>query len=153
MKTCRKCKEEREAEHFTKNSERSDGLSSYCRTCSRKINKDRYDSLDVGTKRKYRKKGYLAFRYGITAEEYDRCMATSDCCEKCGVIPTDKNKTNKHPTSLVYDHCHVTGKFRGVLCNACNMSIGRLGDTLEGIKEAYDYMLRHYEVKEVKLNG
>jgi len=67
--------------------------------------------------------------YKITYEEYIKRMATSDCCEICG----SKEK-------LSYDHDHDTMKFRGVLCNKCNRSIGQLGDTLESIQKVIDYL-------------
>jgi hypothetical protein len=50
-----------------------------------------------------------------------------DCCKK----PT---------TKFVLDHDHQTSKFRGWLCDGCNIGISRLGDTQEGVKKAYDYL-------------
>jgi len=41
---------------------------------------------------------------------------------------------------LVMDHDHVTGQFRGWICNRCNLGIGSLGDTVDGVKAALDYM-------------
>lgn len=38
------------------------------------------------------------------------------------------------------DHCHQTGKFRGILCSGCNTAIGRLGDTLAGVEAAAKYL-------------
>jgi len=63
-------------------------------------------------------------------------MATSSECQICG--STDK---------LCYDHCHTTGKFRGVLCRSCNSAIGLLGDTKESLYKAYKY-LKMIETKE-----
>ena len=42
------------------------------------------------------------------------------------------------------DHDHETGRIRGVLCFQCNVGIGRLGDTLEGVMRAElgDYIIR-----------
>jgi hypothetical protein len=38
------------------------------------------------------------------------------------------------------DHCHVTGQFRGFLCNACNAGIGFLGDNINGVGKALKYI-------------
>lgn len=38
------------------------------------------------------------------------------------------------------DHCHETGKIRGVLCVSCNSGIGSLGDTTKGVKQALEYL-------------
>ena len=41
---------------------------------------------------------------------------------------------------LVWDHDHVTGLFRGYICDSCNTGIGKLGDTIEGIRLAEVYL-------------
>ena len=40
------------------------------------------------------------------------------------------------------DHCHITGKFRGWLCGKCNMGIGALGDSIQGLQRAIEYLKR-----------
>lgn len=54
-------------------------------------------------------------------------------CELC-------NKQSRIPLHL--DHDHKTGRFRGWLCFNCNTSIGKLGDTVEGLKRAIAYLER-----------
>lgn len=61
-------------------------------------------------------------------------MATSPKCQKCG-------STHR----LQYDHDHDTMAFRGVLCWDCNVGIGKLGDSIEGLEAALAYLRRHYE--------
>ena len=56
-----------------------------------------------------------------------------DVCNCCGK-PSHK--------SLVVDHCHETLKFRGWLCETCNHGIGKLGDNIEGVQKALDYLRR-----------
>jgi hypothetical protein len=41
------------------------------------------------------------------------------------------------------DHCHKTGRVRGLLCRACNVSIGTLGDDHEGVRRALAYLETH----------
>jgi hypothetical protein len=43
------------------------------------------------------------------------------------------------------DHCHETGKIRGLLCHSCNTGIGKLGDNLEGLQKAVSYLERFYD--------
>lgn len=38
------------------------------------------------------------------------------------------------------DHCHETGKVRGILCPGCNLGLGKLGDNVEGLQRALDYL-------------
>lgn len=53
-----------------------------------------------------------------------------ECCKK----PTDKWRL---------DHDHQTGKFRGWLCDSCNLGIGKLGDNLSGLMLAVEYLSRN----------
>ena len=77
--------------------------------------------------------------YGISTEEYEQMVADRkglcDCCNEKVIAkpPLDK---------LVVDHCHNTGKIRGLLCNKCNVGIGILGDTVENINRAISYLER-----------
>lgn len=54
-------------------------------------------------------------------------------CAVCHKLPTVRN-------GLVFDHCHDTNTFRGYLCNSCNRSIGVLGDTVESLLAAINYL-------------
>jgi hypothetical protein len=56
-------------------------------------------------------------------------------CECCGVL-------RRKARSLDLDHCHVSGQFRGWLCNNCNTAIGKLGDSIDGLMKAVRYLER-----------
>jgi hypothetical protein len=57
-----------------------------------------------------------------------------DRCELRGCLPGK--------FSLVRDHNHRTGKFRGWICALCNTALGKLGDDIEGVQQALDYLRR-----------
>tara|TARA_B100001564_G_scaffold357873_1_gene375118 strand:- start:554 stop:931 length:378 start_codon:yes stop_codon:yes gene_type:complete len=61
-------------------------------------------------------------------------------CECCGRVPKIDQKTGK-PQSLRFDHDHLTEKFRGWICDRCNSGIGKLGDNVEGIVKALNYLI------------
>ena len=53
---------------------------------------------------------------------------------KSSMLHGQKNK------SMCFDHDHTTHTFRGWICRECNMAIGHLGDTVEGLQAALDYL-------------
>jgi hypothetical protein len=57
-------------------------------------------------------------------------------CECCGGSPNGQGAT------LHRDHDHLTGKFRGWICMTCNTGIGKLGDSLDGVANALQYLVR-----------
>lgn len=73
-----------------------------------------------------------AKKYGVTpAEMYAFTRATA--CQSCGRADAD----------LVVDHCHSTGRLRGMLCGQCNVGIGMFADDAEKLKKAIAYLRRH----------
>lgn len=71
-------------------------------------------------------------RYNITNEEYEKLISVSNC-QLC-------HKLFKKKRDIQIDHCHETGKIRGVLCRVCNVSIGGLGDSIKGLQSAITYL-------------
>jgi hypothetical protein len=79
---------------------------------------------------------HLARRYKITSSEYDRLlMVQGGRCAICGAQPTETKRGG-----LEVDHCHATGAIRGLLCGPCNRGIGNLGDSLDVIRKAAEYL-------------
>lgn len=78
----------------------------------------------------------LRTKYGITIDEW---LAMVDAVDgRCEIFKRDDR-------TLCVDHCHVTSKVRGVLCRSCNAALGQLGDTLEAVESAAQYLRQHYE--------
>jgi hypothetical protein len=46
----------------------------------------------------------------------------------------------ERPERLVVDHDHITNRVRGLLCYSCNTGIGKLGDSVNGLKRALQYL-------------
>lgn len=45
--------------------------------------------------------------------------------------------------AFVLDHCHETGRFRGYLCDRCNVGLGKFRDSPDLLGKAMLYLLRH----------
>lgn len=81
----------------------------------------------VAKKKIYRRKRHLERKYGITQPQWDAMFeAQGGVCALCKV----PGRAGRHG-KLVVDHCHETGKVRGLLCGPCNVAIGILGETVE----------------------
>jgi hypothetical protein len=108
--TCGRCKVEKPAEHFALNRTKARGLQSMCLECMR----DR--------------------KYGLEPGEYDRMLkAQGDGCAIC-----------KQPCArerrLSVDHCHATGRVRGLLCQNCNAAIGMFKEDVALLYRAVEYL-------------
>lgn len=67
----------------------------------------------------YRRNGFLKTKYGITLDDYKNMVISQN--GKCLICGIDNPRVNK---SWHVDHCHKTGKVRGLLCNYCNPRLG-----------------------------
>ena len=77
----------------------------------------------------------LRTRYGITLDNYNEMFIKQD--GKCAICGNHQSETK---TALVVDHCHSTGKVRGLLCGNCNRGIGCLKDDIENLRCAILYL-------------
>jgi uncharacterized protein YlaI len=60
-------------------------------------------------------------------------------CAICNHILAMDNNT------LNIDHCHKTGKVRGLLCFNCNVGLGNFRDNPINLKKALAYLGKHSE--------
>jgi hypothetical protein len=91
---------------------------------------------------KYRR-AHLKHEYGLTKEQYDEMLlAQKGVCAICKQEETWKYKSGRI-ASLSVDHCHTTGKIRGLLCRDCNQSLGKFKDDHNMLRAAYEYLSTH----------
>jgi Recombination endonuclease VII len=127
-KPCAKCGEVKRLEEFYYRSSSSGAKKSttpsrhsYCKECSLAI------AQLTATQDRANK---LSYRYGISLADFEALAPHG--CQICGAKRPDR--------TLVVDHDHDTGKFRGILCSQCNTAIGLLGDEPERIFKAFYYL-------------
>lgn len=99
-----------------------------CSQCFDKASRLRnIERAKAGDKRKH-----LRVAYGITPERLAALTkAQRDMCAICGVRP---------PKSLQIDHCHKTGRIRGLLCFKCNVFIGHLEQKMAALPRYLGYL-------------
>ena len=82
----------------------------------------------------------LVSAYGITYEDYQRMLsAQGGVCKICLEVNPRKSQRRKL-RPLFVDHCHKTGKVRGLLCTHCNSAIGYFKENAEVIVRAISYL-------------
>lgn len=83
--------------------------------------------------------GIIRRTYGITLVQYhEKLSAQGGGCAICGT-KVDQVKTRR----LAIDHCHATGKVRGVLCTKCNQGVGHFNDSLDLLDKAKAYLIQY----------
>ena len=85
----------------------------------------------------------LAQVYGLSMEDYNAMQAhQGGACAICKQPPTAR--------PLFVDHCHATGKVRGLLGHACNSSLGFMRDDHTRTSAATKYLLKATRDDETK---
>jgi hypothetical protein len=79
--------------------------------------------------------------FGISLSEYEQLnIQQNGVCAICNKSETLSMKGK--PPVLRVDHCHATGKIRGLLCHKCNCAIGLLEDSIDLCIKASNYLRR-----------
>jgi hypothetical protein len=104
----------------------------YCAYCGKRKNKKSFpkhimykDKLDTRCKNCIKKQNKVRDKL------HKEAPLKPEVCECCGKVPY----------KWVLDHDHSNDKFRGWLCSRCNEGLGKLGDNLDGIIKATNYLL------------
>lgn len=102
-------------------------------------NKERNN--EINRKIAYKNMPHLK-RYGITKVDYDKMVADqNNLCAICKQPETFKRKKlDNQVARLAVDHCHKTGKVRGLLCRRCNQFLGHANEDIERLQSMIDYL-------------
>ena len=131
LRKCKDCGKEAETEAdlalfkvHNKMKYKKDNLCKVCHKARLKI----YWSEGTGRARRVE-------QYGISQEDYNRMfLHQNGACKIClNELPTNKKFLN-------IDHCHVSGKVRGLLCHNCNLGLGQFKDDVNTLVGAVIYL-------------
>lgn len=151
MRQCKKCEAEKLLGDFGKNSKCFAGRLRVCKKCQddRRLERLRTDPKLRKRNRLKRKKSYwkdveksrainrndkLLSKYGLTPEAWLALFEKQGgVCAICKLPELLKKR-------LAVDHCHITGKIRGLLCGNCNRALGQFQDSPVITQAATDYL-------------
>lgn len=146
-KKCNKCKEEFSIQEFQKNKNNCDGYSYNCKSCikKRRAHSKEYDRRYWKSWReknshrlKERDRAHnLKRKFNMSINDYNILLKSQN-----GVCATCFKEKSSNGKALAVDHCHKTGKIRGLLCNECNTSLGLLKENKHTLYNLIDYLNR-----------
>jgi hypothetical protein len=137
LKMCCTCKNKYQKDCFYLSNKEKSGYSKVCKFCSREKGKNLKYRYPLRNKKNKLKK------YGLSIEEYEKMLSSQNgVCSICNKEETRKGKNGK-VLPLNVDHCHKTGKVRGLLCHLCNVSLGGFQDSEEILLKAINYLKKY----------
>ncbi len=148
-KTCTKCKNNKKLTDFFKDKSKKDSLRPSCKQCSNEVNKRRPDRLEKMKLWRVKNKeavkhNDLKTAFGIGLVEYNKMLLEQqDKCAICKNPETAFIKSLNKTKSFSVDHCHKTGRIRGLLCGKCNTALGLFKEDVSIMKLAINYLIQN----------
>lgn len=144
VKTCTSCGQERSVDQFYKQSG-STRLRGECKACNheraaqwRGANRERFNELARQRRNtRWERLNHVRKKFGLTAEQYEAMEIAQGYA--CAVTSCRRPfaELNRQPH---VDHCHVTGKVRGLLCHQCNQALGNARDDVGILQGLINYL-------------
>lgn len=135
---CTKCDEFKLVDEFPKNKKTYLGVGGDCKSCRNSYKKIQY-SLDPKIRQtisESSRKWHLSKKYQLTIEDYNSLVAEQN--NRCAICFSLFNLLEGRKPPV--DHCHSTGKIRGLLCRNCNLGLGNFLDNPEFLMNAIFYL-------------
>lgn len=147
---CGRCKKLLPVSAFYPNYGRRSGLAPNCKSCQveytrnwqrehaeafnayQRTYRQQWQAANPEKAKKIRRERHVAKNYGLTLEEYEQ-LTNQPTCAICDVEFGPDLKP-------CLDHCHSSGRIRGVLCTHCNFGLGYFRDDVECLRRAIDYL-------------
>jgi hypothetical protein len=127
---CKKCRKKYQEIYKIEHSEK------------RKETNKKYKDKNKEKIKKYRSEYNLLHRdkrtYGLKIDDYNLILKKqNNKCSICG------KELKKGSGGRALDHCHITGKIRGILCMKCNTSLGLVEENINILQSMITYLELH----------
>jgi hypothetical protein len=142
-KVCPCCKQEKHLFDFAirQSGERIGQPVAHCKVCNLEKQKAR-KARDPSIYRRVEWPSKLKNTYGITVDDYYSMLkAQGGGCAICSTkVPSQRKRKFADVEMFFVDHCHSTGKVRGLLCSRCNRGLGYFDDNPGRLEMAANYL-------------
>jgi hypothetical protein len=91
----------------------------------------------VSNRKASRKQNWKLTNVDMNEVTYNQLRESQDF--KCAICNTHESDFSRNQ-QLVVDHCHSTGRIRGLLCYRCNLGLGNFQDSLDMLLKAVEYL-------------
>lgn len=133
IKRCSRCKEYKEFSLFYKETRAKDSHRAECKDCSKKLKEKYLKSKEYKESRYFYN---LERKYNVNKQQYLQLLKDQNHkCKVCGIEEVDVKGSK-----LFVDHCHNSGKVRGLLCFNCNLALGHVFDSVEVLENMIKYL-------------
>lgn len=130
-KICTKCKIEKSIDDFYDHSKQR--KQSHCKKCNH-FARSKWAKNNKTAANLVARKSRFKILYNITENDYIMLLKEQKfLCKIC-------NLEHSESKPLCVDHCHETGKIRGLICKSCNNAIGLLKHNITVIQNALNYL-------------
>mgnify|MGYP001605667530 CR=1 FL=1 len=142
-KVCRICNLEQPIQNFYVRDNLTGGRRHECIECHGATGRNNYLKRKPEIDEKLRVQ-HLQRSYSISPADWELLYLAQDgVCAICGQSETKMNNKSGQLQRLCVDHDHITRKHRGLLCNRCNTTIGKVNEDLSLLEKMVMY-LRHW---------
>ena len=89
-------------------------------------------------------RNHLKRKYNLSLETYNEMLVLQDYkCWICKSKTANRDwQTKDQRLTLFVDHCHTTGKVRGLLCNKCNVGLAMFNEDKNLFTQAILYLAK-----------
>ena len=152
MLNCIRCEQTKSETEFYKEKGRASGYRGYCKLCCAEKKQEtrarKANGLPPPDRKQMRNPAapclqprnvwarHIKAKFGITVDVYDAMLVKQE--GRCAICNTDQ-PDSKHGLFSI-DHCHTTGKIRGLLCQPCNRGLGQFRDSASSLAAAVAYL-------------
>jgi hypothetical protein len=155
LKKCSICLQEKTVDMFSKSGQKwANGLMSKCKQCH--SDKRKRGNLTIEEVQRLREESRIDYkqskqrhvRYAV--DNYTKKMYGISLSRKAELIKQQKESCTicgttdpKHKNGWQIDHDHETGKVRGIVCHACNLTLGSSKEDIHRLQRCLAYIRFH----------
>lgn len=156
-KPCTKCHIVKPLSEYHKAWRAKDGKQSRCKACmisaalkwgrDNREAKNRNARASIKRTVKSRWAKNISKKFNLSVKDYEKMLTLqNNACAICAKPEKSILKSVRRVKQLAVDHCHASGRIRGLLCAKCNTFLGLANDDPAVLHSAIEYLGRDFTI-------